>query len=49
MVDRGSILLNHAQFYPNGSIDGNIDDATFGQLLKAADPRSGQIAAKFNF
>ena len=42
-------VFNHAQFYPNGSVDGNIDDATFGQVLKAADPRIGQIAAKFNF
>jgi hypothetical protein len=41
--------FNHAQFYPNGSVDGNIDDATFGHVLRAADPRFGQIAAKFRF
>jgi Carboxypeptidase regulatory-like domain len=42
-------VVNHAQFYPNGSVDGNIDDATFGQVLRAADPRIGQVAAKFYF
>ena len=42
-------VFNHAQFYPNGSVDGNIGDASFGQVLHAADPRIGQIAAKFRF
>ena len=42
-------VFNHAQFYPNGSVDGNIGDASFGQVLRAADPRIGQIAAKFHF
>jgi hypothetical protein len=42
-------VFNHAQFYPNGSVDGNIDDASFGHVLRAADPRIGQIAAKFRF
>jgi hypothetical protein len=42
-------VFNHAQFDPNGSVDGNIGDATFGQVLHAADPRIGQIAAKFSF
>jgi NRAMP (natural resistance-associated macrophage protein)-like metal ion transporter len=37
------------RFYPNGSDDANIDDATFGQVRQAADPRIGQIAAKFTF
>jgi hypothetical protein len=41
--------FNHAQFYPNGSVDGDINDATFGQVLKSADPRIGQVALKFNF
>ena len=41
--------LNHAQFYPNGSVDGNISDATFGHVLKAAPPRIGQVALRFNF
>src|SRR5260370_38633832 len=34
--------FNHAQFYPNGSVDGNINSLTFGRVLKAAPPRSGQ-------
>jgi len=42
-------VFNHAQFYPNGSVDGNIGDASFGHVLRAADPRIGQIAAKFRF
>jgi hypothetical protein len=41
--------FNHAQFYPNGSVDGDINDATFGHVLKSADPRIGQVALKFNF
>lgn len=42
-------IFNHAQFYPNGSVDGNIGDSSFGHVLHAADPRIGQIAAKFRF
>lgn len=42
-------VFNHAQFYPNGSVDGNISNATFGHVLRAADPRIGQIAARFRF
>jgi Carboxypeptidase regulatory-like domain len=41
--------FNHAQFYPNGSVDGNINSPTFGHVLKAAPPRIGQIAVKFTF
>jgi hypothetical protein len=41
--------FNHAQFYPNGSVDGNINDATFGHVLKAAPPRIGQVALKLTF
>ena len=41
--------FNHAQFYPNGSVDGNISSATFGKVLKAAPPRIGQVALKFTF
>jgi hypothetical protein len=41
--------FNHAQFYPNGSVDGNISSPTFGHVLKAASPRIGQVAFKFNF
>jgi hypothetical protein len=41
--------FNHAQFYPNGSVDGNINSPTFGHVLKAALPRIGQVALRFNF
>ncbi|MBV9436492.1 MAG: hypothetical protein JOZ44_10605 [Acidobacteria bacterium] len=41
--------FNHAQFYPNGSVDGNINSPTFGKVLKAAPPRIGQLALKFTF
>ena len=41
--------FNHAQFYPDGSVDGNVDSATFGHVLKAAAPRIGQLALKFSF
>ena len=41
--------FNHAQFFPNGSVDGNISSPTFGRVLKAAAPRIGQVALKFNF
>ena len=42
-------VFNHAQFYPNGSVDGNINDPNFGLVQKAADQRIGQAALKFNF
>ena len=41
--------FNHAQFYGAGSVDGNINDATFGKVLKAAPPRISQAAVKFVF
>ena len=41
--------FNHAQFYPNGSVDGNINSPTFGHVLKAAPPPIGQVALKLNF
>jgi hypothetical protein len=41
--------FNHAQFYPNGSVDGNISSPTFGHLLKAAPPRISQVALKLQF
>jgi hypothetical protein len=41
--------FNHAQFYPNGSVDANINRPTFGHVLKAAPPRIGQLALKLNF
>jgi hypothetical protein len=44
-------VLNHAQFFGGNSVDGNIGNqgSTFGFVTKAADPRIGQIAAKFWF
>jgi hypothetical protein len=42
-------VFNHAQFYPNASVDGNINDVNFGLMQKAADQRIGQAALKFNF
>jgi hypothetical protein len=41
--------FNHAQFYGNGSVDGNVDDATFGKVLKSAPSRISQVALKFLF
>jgi hypothetical protein len=41
--------FNHAQFYPNGSVDGNINSSTFGHVLKAAPPRISQVALKLQF
>lgn len=41
--------FNHAQFDGTGSVDGNIDDATFGRVVKAAAPRISQVAVKFLF
>jgi hypothetical protein len=41
--------FNHAQFYGNGSVDGNINDATFGRVVRAAAPRISQAALKFLF
>jgi hypothetical protein len=41
--------FNHAQFDGSSSVDGNINDATFGQVVKAAPPRISQVALKFSF
>ena len=41
--------FNHAQFYGPLSVDGNINDSTFGQVVSAAPPRLVQLAAKINF
>jgi hypothetical protein len=41
--------INHTQFYGSGSVDGNVDDATFGKVLKAAPPRVSQAALKSLF
>jgi hypothetical protein len=41
--------FNHAQFDGSGSVDGNINDVTFGKVVKAAPPRISQVALKFLF
>ena len=41
--------FNHAQFDGNGSVDGNINDATFGKVVRAAPPRISQVALKLFF
>jgi hypothetical protein len=48
MEFRGDIfnIWNHAQFY---DVDGNVGDATFGQVLRIHDPRLVQFALKFKF
>jgi len=42
-------VFNTNQFYGAGSVDGNVDSATFGQIVRAAPPRLVQLAAKFSF
>ena len=41
--------FNHAQFFGANSVDGNINDATFGQVVSAMSPRLMQLALKFHF
>jgi hypothetical protein len=41
--------FNHAQFDGAGAVDGNRDDATFGQILKSQPGRVSQVALKLNF
>jgi Carboxypeptidase regulatory-like domain/TonB dependent receptor len=41
--------FNHAQFFGATSVDGNIDDATFGHVISADAPRIAQAALKFHF
>jgi hypothetical protein len=40
--------FNHAQFDGAGSVDGNRDDATFGQILKSQPGRISQVALKLS-
>ena len=41
--------LNHAQFFGSAAVNGDIDSASFGQVVKAAPPRLTQAALKFTF
>ncbi len=42
-------VFNHAQFYGAASVDGEVNDPHFGDIVSAAAPRLVQIAAKFTF
>jgi hypothetical protein len=41
--------LNHAQFYGPAAVDGQKNDAAFGDIESAAAPRLIQLAARFSF
>lgn len=41
--------FNHAQFYGPASVDGQVEDPNFGQVVSAASPRLVQLVAKFYF
>jgi Carboxypeptidase regulatory-like domain len=45
----GFNTFNHAQFFGPASVNGNINSATFGQVVSAASPRLVQAAVKFVF
>jgi hypothetical protein len=45
----GFNVFNHAQFYGGGSVDGEVNDPHFGEVVSAAAPRLIQLAAKFTF
>ena len=41
--------FNHAQFYGPASVEGEVNDPHFGQVVSAAAPRLVQLAMKFSF
>ncbi len=41
--------FNHAQFFGPASVNGDVDSALFGQVVKAQPPRLVQIALKFTY
>ena len=41
--------FNHAQFFGPAAVNGDVDSALFGQVVKAAPPRLMQAALKFTF
>jgi hypothetical protein len=45
----GFNTFNHAQFDGANSVDGNIDSATFGRILKSQPGRVAQAALKLSF
>ena len=42
-------VFNHAQFYGPASVDGEVNDPHFGDIVFAATPRLFQLATKFTF
>ena len=45
----GFNVFNHAHFYGAASVDGEVNDPHFGEVVSAAAPRLVQLAAKFIF
>jgi len=41
--------FNHAQFFGPAAVNGDVDSALFGKVVKAAPPRLMQLALKFTF
>lgn len=41
--------FNHAQFFGANSVDGNIYDSTFGDVVSAMPPSLMQVSLKFRF
>jgi hypothetical protein len=41
--------FNHTQFFGANSVDGNINDSTFGQVISAMPPRLMQLSLKLQF
>jgi hypothetical protein len=41
--------FNHTQFFGANSVDGNINDPTFGHIISAMPPRLVQVSLKFHF
>ncbi|MGH9559329.1 MAG: TonB-dependent receptor domain-containing protein, partial [Bryobacteraceae bacterium] len=41
--------FNHTQFFGPAAVNGDVDNALFGQVVKAASPRLMQMALKFTF
>lgn len=45
----GFNAFNHTQFYGPASVEGQIEDPSFGNIVSAAAPRLVQLAAKYSF
>jgi hypothetical protein len=42
-------VLNHAQFFGPGSVEGNIGSGNFGEIVSAASPRLMQVSARLRW